>query len=140
MTINEKALTVRIISFSLKKGLPEDPTGNGGGYIFDCRAIQNPGVLDEYKPLTGMQQPVIDYLEKQSGTAFFKEHVFALIEQSVNRYIEREFTDLMVCFGCTGGQHRSVYFAEQMAAHLQKKFPVHIKLEHREQRVDKVIC
>lgn len=131
----KSTLTVHIISFSFKKGLPEDPSGNGGGFIFDCRAIPNPGVLEEYKQLTGMQTPVIEYIEQQPAALEFKTHVFALAEQSVKRYIERGFTNLMICFGCTGGQHRSVYFAEQTAAFLAQNYPVAIQVEHREQGV-----
>ena len=136
MTENQ-TLTVRIMSFSFKKGLPEDPSGNGGGFIFDCRAIPNPGTIEEYKTLTGMQTPVIEYLEQQPAAHEFKAHVFALAEQSVKRYIERGFTNLMICFGCTGGQHRSVYFAEQTAAFLAQNYPVRVRIEHREQGVIK---
>ncbi|MCL2327904.1 MAG: hypothetical protein FWC39_05250 [Bacteroidetes bacterium] len=137
MTATPATLTVHITSFSFKKGLPEDPSGNGGGFIFDCRAIPNPGVIEEYKALTGMQTPVIEYLEQQAATHEFKVHMFALTEQSVKRYIERGFSNLMICFGCTGGQHRSVYFAEQTAAFLTQNYPVAVHLEHREQNVMK---
>jgi RNase adaptor protein for sRNA GlmZ degradation len=133
------SLTVRIISFSFKKGLPEDPSGNGGGFVFDCRAIPNPGVLEAYKQLTGMQTPVAEYLEQQPATHEFKAHVQALAEQSVKRYIERGFSNLMICFGCTGGQHRSVYFAEQMAAFLAHHYPIAVHIEHREQGVQRVL-
>ena len=128
-------LTVHIISFSFKKGLPEDPSGNGGGFVFDCRAIPNPGVIEEYKTLTGMQTPVIEYIEQHPAAHEFKAHVFALAEQSVKRYLERGFSSLMICFGCTGGQHRSVYFAEQTAAFIAENYPVVVELEHREQGV-----
>lgn len=130
-------LTVRIISFSFKKGIPEDKSGNGGGFVFDCRAIPNPGTIEQYKTQTGMQTPVIEYLEQQPAAHEFKAHVFALAEQSVKRYLERGFTNLMISFGCTGGQHRSVYFAEQTAAFLVQNFPVATQLEHREQAVNK---
>ncbi|WP_372776329.1 phosphotransferase [Mangrovibacterium sp.] len=126
-------LTIRICSFSYKKGLPEDPSGNGGGYIFDCRAIHNPGRYDEYKQLTGKDQGVIDFLESRSEMADFLKHVFALVDQSVTTYQKRGFTNLSVSFGCTGGQHRSVYAAEQMAKHLRNNFDVQVVLSHREQ-------
>ncbi len=132
---DKSKLTVHVVSFSFKKGLPEDNSGNGGGFIFDCRAIPNPGTLEEYKQLTGMQIPVIEYLEQQPAAHVFKAHVFALAEQSVKRYIERGFSNLMICFGCTGGQHRSVYFAEQTADFLAKNYPICVNLEHREQCV-----
>lgn len=129
----ESELTIRVCSFSYKKGLPEDPSGNGGGYLFDCRAIHNPGRYDEYKQLTGKDEPVIRFLEERSEMAEFLKHSFALIDQSVSTYIKRGFTNLSVGFGCTGGQHRSVYAAEQMAKHLKNKFKVNVVLSHREQ-------
>lgn len=130
-------LTVRIVSFSFKKGIPEDPTGNGGGFVFDCRAIPNPGIYEEYKNVTGMDEVVIKYMENVEATALFKKNIQNIVNQSVTRYIEREFTDFLICFGCTGGQHRSVYFAEEIAKYIHTNFPVNIKLEHREQCVIK---
>jgi RNase adaptor protein for sRNA GlmZ degradation len=130
-------LTVRIVSFSFKKGIPEDPTGNGGGFVFDCRAIPNPGIYEEYKNVTGMDKIVIEYMENVEATALFKKNIQNIVNQSVTRYIEREFTDFLICFGCTGGQHRSVYFAEEIAKYIHANFPVNIKLEHREQNVIK---
>ena len=132
---NEEAseLTVRITSFSYKKGIPEDASGNGGGFVFDCRAIHNPGRYDEYKQLTGMDEPVIRFLDKEEAMQDFLEHVYGIVDYSVEKYRSRGFKHLMVSFGCTGGQHRSVYSAEHLAAHLCEKFGVKVVLTHREQ-------
>ena len=126
-------LTVDILSFSFKKGLPEDPSGNGGGYIFDCRSTHNPGKYEQYKQLTGLDQPVIDFLESDGEILTFLDHVYALVDHHVERFIERGFTHLQIAFGCTGGQHRSVYSAETTARHLRSKFPaVKVCVQHRE--------
>lgn len=132
-----KGLTVTVTSFSYKKGIPNDMTANGGGFAFDCRALPNPGREVQYRELDGRDQPVIDYLERSDETGHFKHHAFALIDASIDNYLERQFTDLMVNFGCTGGQHRSVYFAEATAKHIREKYPtVRIVLKHtnREKR------
>ena len=129
----ETELTVRITSFSYKKGIPDDLTGNGGGFVFDCRAIHNPGRYAEYKQLTGMDEPVIEFLDKEEAMQEFLDHVYGIVDYSVEKYLSRGFTHLMVSFGCTGGQHRSVYSAEHLAAHLHSKYSVRIVLEHREQ-------
>ena len=127
-------LTVTIQSFSYKQGLPEDPSGNGGGHIFDCRALPNPGRYQEYKCYTGKDRPVIDFLQKESAVDTFLAHARAIVAQSVDKYLERHFTHLNVAFGCTGGQHRSVYCAEQLASWLQNAYPqVNIVVHHREQ-------
>ena len=132
--LQEDGLTIRVTSFSFKKGIPQDPSGNGGGYVFDCRAIHNPGRYEEYKQLTGKDQPVIDFLEKDnSDMADFLKSVFALVDQSVKTYLARGFSHLSVNFGCTGGQHRSVYAAERLAAHLRENYKVNVLLSHREQ-------
>ena len=126
-------LQVRVCSFSYKKGIPVDLSGNGGGFVFDCRAIHNPGRYDAYKKLTGQDQPVIDFLEQDGEVLTFLEHVYGLVDASVERYMKRGFTDLMISFGCTGGQHRSVYAAQQTAQHIHQKYGVEVILTHREQ-------
>ncbi len=128
-------LTVTIYSFSYKKGIPEDTSGNGGGYVFDCRGIHNPGRYEDYKQLTGLDQPVIDFLEQGGEIAKFLKSVYKLAEAHVEDYLERGFSNLMFCFGCTGGQHRSVYSAQHLAEHLSEKYGVKINLTHREQRI-----
>lgn len=132
-------LSVTIYSFSFKRGLPVDESGNGGGYIFDCRSTHNPGKYDEYKALTGLDQPVIDFLEQDGEILTFLKSVYALVDHHVARFIERDFTHLQVAFGCTGGQHRSVYCAESLAKHLKEKYPVEIHLIHRERGIEKVL-
>ena len=119
-----QALVVTIYSFSFKRGIPADESGNGGGYVFDCRSTHNPGKYDEYKALTGLDQPVIDFLEKDGEILTFLNSVYALVDHHVERFLERGFDHLQVAFGCTGGQHRSVYCAEHLAQHLKEKYNV----------------
>lgn len=132
---NRRKLTVRVMSFSYRKGIPEDPSENGGGYVFDCRGVHNPGRYDRYKPLTGRDEPVIRFLEEDGEILRFLEHTDALVDAHVERYLERGFTHLQVCFGCTGGQHRSVYSAQHTAEHLHRKYGIRVELIHREQQI-----
>lgn len=132
----EGRLTVTVSSFSYKKGVPIDLSGNGGGFAFDCRAIHNPGRYDEYKPLTGRDVPVIQFIESNNEAADFLSAAAKMVDASVRRYSERDFTSLSVAFGCTGGRHRSVYCAEHMAHHIAECFPeVRVVLWHREQGI-----
>ncbi len=132
-------LEVRICSFSYKKGIPEDMSGNGGGYVFDCRSIHNPGRYEPYRKLTGRDREVIDFLEDDGEIVGFLEHVYGVVVPHVETYLKRGFTSLMVSFGCTGGQHRSVYCAEHLARHLADRFPeIRIRLNHREQEIEEI--
>ncbi len=123
-------LTITITSFSYKKGIPIDISGNGGGFVFDCRANANPGRYDEYKQLTGKDQQVIDFFKKDKQIFNFLDNVYKLVDSSIDKYIERNFTNLMVNFGCTGGQHRSVFCAENLAKHIEDKYNVNIVIHH----------
>ena len=125
-------LTVRILSFSFHRGLPQDDTGNGGGFVFDGRSLPNPGREERFKALTGKDAPVIEYLDQQESVHQFLANAVSLVDASVNTYESRGFKHLMVSFGCTGGQHRSVYLAEQLAKHLRSE-GVDVILRHREQ-------
>ncbi len=129
------ALVVRVFSFSYKRGIPEDESGNGGGYVFDCRGMHNPGRYAKYKSQTGLDRPVIQFLEDDAEVLTFLDSVYRLADAHVSRYMERGFTHLMFCFGCTGGQHRSVYCAEHLAEHLNRRFGLEVRLCHREQNL-----
>lgn len=132
-----KPLVVRVYSFSYKKGIPADASGNGGGFVFDCRAVNNPGKYERYTYYTGMDQPVIQFLEEDGEIFPFLDAAYSLVDASVKRYIDRGFQNLMVSFGCTGGQHRSVYAAEHMAKHINDKFEVEVQLIHRERNMER---
>jgi aminoglycoside/choline kinase family phosphotransferase len=126
-------LTVRVFSFSFHRGLPRDETGNGGGFVFDGRSLPNPGRDERFKTLTGKDAAVMDYLNQQASVHQFLANAISLVDASVTMYQRRGFKHLMVSFGCTGGQHRSVYLAEQLAKHLRGKDGVDVVVHHREQ-------
>lgn len=128
-------LHIDIYSFSYKKsGIPEDHSGNGGGFVFDCRGILNPGRIETYKSLTGNDIEVKEYLEGKTKMPEFISNIQKLVSINVEDYIERNFEHLQVSFGCTGGQHRSVYGAIKLGEYLSKKYPeISIKVIHKEQ-------
>ena len=132
-------LSVHIYSFAYKKGVPADTTGNGGGYVFDCRSVNNPGKYEYYRQFNGMDPEVIKFLEDDGEIKVFLDSVYNLVDAHVKRFIERKFTNLQVCFGCTGGQHRSVYSAEHLARHLMDKFDVKVTVTHRELNIEKML-
>lgn len=132
-------LVVRVFSFSYRKGIPEDSSGNGGGYVFDCRSTHNPGRYEPYKKLTGLDESVIRFLEDDGEILTFLAHIYDLADHHVQRYIQRGFTSLMFSFGCTGGQHRSVYCAQHLAEHLHEKFGIEVHITHREQGISQVL-
>ena len=132
-------LIVKVKSFSYKKsGIPKDESGNGGGFAFDCRGILNPGRFEPYKKITGREKEVIDFLEQQTKMPDFMNNVFNIVDISVEDYLARGFDSLAINFGCTGGQHRSVYAAEQTARHLRNKYKVKVELEHVEQGIKEI--
>ena len=133
-----RILEVKVFSFAYKKGIPNDPSGNGGGFVFDCRAINNPGKYERYNHFTGLDEPVIHFLEEDGEITTFLNHAYQLVDASVKRYMDRGFSNLMVSFGCTGGQHRSVYSAQHMAEHIHQKFGVKVSLIHREQNIEQL--
>ncbi len=123
-------LVVKICSFSYKKEIPQNKDGNGGGFVFDCRGIDNPGRHDEFKEIHGRDKPVMEYLERQTRMQDFLNSAFDMVDINVEEYIKRGFNNLSVNFGCTGGQHRSVYAADALARHLRNKYKVQIDLRH----------
>lgn len=137
----KSVLTVEVTSFSYRKGIPEDSSGNGGGYVFDCRALVNPGRYERYRNSTGMDADVIRFLEEDRGVGEFIGHACSLADAHVRNFLERGFSHLCVAFGCTGGQHRSVYCAESVARHLASVYgaDIRIVLTHREQGITRRI-
>jgi aminoglycoside/choline kinase family phosphotransferase len=132
-------LKVRILSFSFHRGMPKDESGNGGGFVFDGRSLPNPGREERFKTLTGKDAPVIDYLNQQESVHQFLASVMSLVDASVSEYQRRGFKSLMVSFGCTGGQHRSVYLAEQLAKRLRGRNGVEVAVRHRELESDATV-
>jgi hypothetical protein len=127
---SETPLIVKICSFSYRDKIPVDDSTHGGGFVFDCRGILNPGRVEHMKTLHGRDKAVKDYLEQQTRMQDFLNSVFDIVDISVEEYIRRGFDSLMISFGCTGGQHRSVYAADALARHLKNKFKVKIQLTH----------
>jgi RNase adaptor protein for sRNA GlmZ degradation len=126
-------LTLEINSFSFKRGIPMDLSGNGGGFVFDCRGLPNPGRYEEYKKLTGLDVQVATYLQGFAEVSEFIENACQMIQGSIKVYTARNFSKLMVSFGCTGGRHRSVYCADKLAQKLQNQLGIKILVRHREQ-------
>ncbi len=129
---DKQKLTVSVKSFSYKRGMPYDATGNGGGFVFDCRFPENPGRVDGIKEFCGKDAPVIEFLEQHGEIQPFLEDIFSLLRPVISKYIIRKHKHLAVWFGCTGGKHRSVYCAEKTADFLQKNFNVKVELKHTE--------
>lgn len=132
MTENTDKLTVSINSFSYKSGIPVDYSGNDGGFVFDCRPLHNPGRYEEFKSLNGKDIPVVEFLNNQTDVQEFLADVKSIIEKAINNYLNREFSHLMINFGCTGGQHRSVYCAEKISEFVKSRFEVNVLLNHTE--------
>lgn len=128
-------LTVTVQSFSYKRGIPEDSSGHGGGFVFDCRFIHNPGLYEPYKNLTGRDESVANFLQQHASVEEFLNRVYLIVDPAIENYIERSFTSLMINFGCTGGQHRSVYAADQLGKHIQEKYGIRVVVNHIEQEL-----
>ncbi|MCP4399295.1 MAG: phosphotransferase enzyme family protein, partial [bacterium] len=128
-------LTVRINSFSYRRGIPVDESGHGGGFVFDCRSLHNPGRYKQYWQLNGTDSAVIDFFQKETEVEDFLQSVYALVDRSVESFQQRNFRSMMVSFGCTGGQHRSVYCAERLAEHLKSKYSLKPIVRHLEQEM-----
>ncbi|MDR2207100.1 MAG: ATP-binding protein [Flavobacteriaceae bacterium] len=127
-------LKIDIHSFSYKKGIPKDDSGNGGGFCFDCRGIMNPGRIEKYKKSTGADADVQEYLETQTEMPKFLDLIKCLISINIDNYLSRSFENLQINFGCTGGQHRSVYAAVKIAKFIKEKYPqTKVKITHDEQ-------
>jgi len=132
-------LHVHVYSFSFKKGIPEDYSGNGGGYVFDCRSVHNPGKYERFRSFTGLDREVQEFLESDGEVLTFLDHVFPLVDAHVERFVHRGFTHLQVSFGCTGGQHRSAYCAQKLAEHLSGRPGVVVHLHHRELGIERTL-
>jgi aminoglycoside/choline kinase family phosphotransferase len=132
LATEEQDLVVKVFSFSFHRDLPKDESGNGGGFIFDGRSLPNPGREERFKALTGKDAPVMEYLNQQESVHQFLASVLSLVDASIGNYQQRGFKNLMVSFGCTGGQHRSVYLAEQLAKRLRGKNGVKVEVHHLE--------
>lgn len=135
----EKGLVVDVYSFSFRKGIPEDRSGNGGGYVFDCRSTHNPGRIPYYRQFTGLDPEVITFLEDDGEITDFLSNVYPIVDHHIGRFVERGFDHMQISFGCTGGQHRSVYCAQHTAQHIKEKFGVTVHLVHREQGIDTIL-
>ncbi len=129
-SIKQPKLHVDIQSFSYKKGYPRNTGENGGGFVFDCRCLPNPGRLEAYACLSGLDEEVIQYLAKEKEVILFFEHITSVIDIAVQNYLQRDFSHLAIAFGCTGGQHRSVYFTEKLATYLQEKYAIPLSIKH----------
>jgi RNase adaptor protein for sRNA GlmZ degradation len=127
-----RTLTVRIFSYSFHRQLPADVSGHGGGFVFDARSLPNPGREERFRTLTGKDPSVIEYLNQEESVHQFLANAVSLVDASVTSYLERGFSSLMVSFGCTGGQHRSVYLAERLARHLRGRSSVEVIVRHIE--------
>jgi len=130
INVNMNKLTLKIVSFSYREGIPSDDSGNGGGFVFDCRALPNPGREEKYKYISGEDQLVIDYLSNEVDVNYYFENCKNMVKQSVDNYINRNFSNLMVAFGCTGGQHRSVFLANKLCHYFSSNYDINIVLEH----------
>ncbi len=134
--IAERGLTIQLTSFSYRRGYPQDFGEHGGGFVFDCRALPNPGREERYRTLSGLDASVVEHLERHQEVQSFWESTRQLVEAQIENYLERDFRSLVIAFGCTGGQHRSVYFVERLARHLEDRFPrVTVSVSHREREV-----
>jgi aminoglycoside/choline kinase family phosphotransferase len=130
---SESKLKIKVNSFSYRKGIPADEFGNGGGFVFDCRGILNPGRIEEYKTLTGRDKPVQEFLIHKTDMPNFLQHVYGMVGISVEDYLKRDFEGLTISFGCTGGQHRSVFAADSLTTFLKEKYKVNVEVCHVEQ-------
>ena len=131
---DDAPLEVQVCSFSyLRRGVPVDESQHRGGFVFDCRSIHNPGRYEPYKALTGKDLAVVNFLKTNSDMDAFLKDVFSMVDRAVEVYLQRKFDHLSISFGCTGGQHRSVYAAEQTAKHLRERYGLKLQLQHLEQ-------